>query len=79
MEKATSKIRNFLWSGTAIQTKARVAWRTCCMQREDGGLNMIKPQEALLALMAKWIVSALESGLSNFRNLIRYKLMHFQP
>jgi hypothetical protein len=49
MEKATSKIRNFLWSGTAIQTKARVAWRTCCMQREDGGLNMIKPQEALLA------------------------------
>jgi hypothetical protein len=40
---------------------------------------MTDPQDASIALMAKWVVLDLEPGGSNFRNLLRFKLMRFQP
>jgi hypothetical protein len=79
LTKITSKIRNFFWSGSATRTRNRVAWKTCCLYREEGSLNMIDPQEALTALMAKWVVTALEPGISNFKGILRHRLLYLQP
>jgi hypothetical protein len=51
--RATSKVRNFFWSGSVTRTRARVSWKQCCLRREDGGLNLIDPHDAVTALMAK--------------------------
>jgi hypothetical protein len=70
----TSRIRNFYWSGTTARTWIGVGWKVCCLSRDDGGLNIIDPGEAVCALMTKWIISACELGLSNFKAMIRYRL-----
>jgi hypothetical protein len=77
--RATSKVRNLFCSGSVSRTRVRVSWKTCCLRREDGGLNMIDPQEALTTLMSKWIVTALEPGMSNFKTLLRHRLNQLQP
>jgi hypothetical protein len=46
LNKILSKVRNFFWSGSVSRTRARVAWRTICQYKEDGGLNMIDHVEA---------------------------------
>jgi hypothetical protein len=66
----TSKIRNFFWLGSLTRTRAKVAWKVYYLQRKAGGLNMIDPQEALTMLMAKWALSVLEPGQSNFKALM---------
>jgi hypothetical protein len=75
----TRKIRNFFWADTIQRVRARVAWQTCCLKKADGGLNMIDLVEAVVALMAKWIITASELGVSNFKSLLRYRLSNFQP
>ena len=40
---------------------------------------MVDPIEALLALMAKWIVTALEHGVSNFKLLLQHRLNQLHP
>jgi hypothetical protein len=79
IKRITGKIRNFYWAGTTQQARARVAWQTCCLKHCDGGLNLIDPQEASIALMAKWVVVACEPGASNFKALLWYRLSLFQP
>jgi hypothetical protein len=40
---------------------------------------MIDPHEAHTAIMAKWVVTALEPGISNFKAMLRHRLQHLQP
>jgi len=40
---------------------------------------MIHPQDALAALMTKWVLKACEPGHSNLQELLRFRLQHFQP
>jgi hypothetical protein len=40
---------------------------------------MIDPQKALTMLMAKWTLSTLKHGQLNFKALIRYKIIQYQP
>jgi hypothetical protein len=40
---------------------------------------MIDPNEVVMALMCKWIISACEPGLSNFKYMLRFRLSQFQP
>jgi hypothetical protein len=77
--RITGKIRNFYWSGTPHTSRVRVAWQTCCLQRHEGGLNLIDPGAAVVALMSKWILSACEPRASNFKTILRYRLSLFQP
>jgi hypothetical protein len=77
--KVKSKVANFIWAGSDRPTRTRVAWRTCCLRKKEGGLGMIDPHEAVTALMCKWITSACEPGLSNFKTMLRFRLVQFQP
>jgi hypothetical protein len=56
-----------------------VAWKTCCLPKKDGGLGLIDPEAAVIALMGKWIISAYEHGDTNFKLMLRFCLSHFQP
>jgi hypothetical protein len=57
-------LRDFLWIGSAHQSRARVRWANCCVQKHRGGLNLIDPEDALQALLDKWIMKALAPGSS---------------
>jgi hypothetical protein len=65
----TSKIWNYYWSGMLGRSHARIAWKVYCLSQLEGGFNFIDLEDALVALMTKWIVSACESGQSNFKIL----------
>jgi hypothetical protein len=77
--RITGKIRNFVWSGSPSRTRVRVAWKTCCLSRTVGGLNLVEPHEALMAMMTKLILTALEPGQSNFKAILKYRLQQYQP
>jgi hypothetical protein len=64
--RITNKVRNFFWSGIPTRARAPVSWKLCCQCLKEGRLNMVDPLEALTFLMAKWVVSTLEQGISNF-------------
>ena len=53
-----------------------MAWKDCCVGRRDiGGLNLLDLEEALHALLLKWIVKALEPGCFNLLLLLRYIIL----
>jgi hypothetical protein len=79
IKQATSNVRIFFWSGTTNHSRARVAWHTCCLKRQDRGLNMVDPVDALTWLMAKWILSTLEPQMTNFKAILRYRLSLYRP
>ena len=53
IKKVIAKVRNFMWSGSKLTAKSRVAWRTCCREKLDGGLILVDPIDAVLALISK--------------------------
>ena len=59
--------------------RIRVAWRDCCTSRDVGGLNLINPEEAMHALLSKWIIKALEPGCSSLQLLLRYRILKIKP
>jgi hypothetical protein len=66
------KVRNFFWTGSPSPSQACIAWNTLCLQRCNGGLNLIDPQEVMLTMMAKWMVAVCEPAaliLSIFYNI----------
>jgi hypothetical protein len=79
IRKVISKVRNYLFSGTAQPARARVAWSVVCSKKREGGLNIVNPLDAVIALMSKWVVSACEPGDSNLKKLMQYRLSCFQP
>jgi hypothetical protein len=79
IKKVVGLARNYLFAGTEQPTRARVAWQVVCSKRQEGGLNIVNPTEAVTALMSKWIVSACEPETSNFKLLLRHRLMGSQP
>ena len=50
---------NFLWSGSTSRAWSRVCWNDVCAPKKIGWLNIIDLEEALNALMVKWIIKAL--------------------
>lgn len=79
VKKVTSAIQNYLWSGTMHRARTKVAWTQCCLSKDKGGINVINPKDALVALMVKWILKACEPGESNLYLILRYRLSLFQP
>jgi hypothetical protein len=70
---------NFLWSGSSHRTRIRVSWTNCCSAKGKGGLGLIDPQEAMEALMAKWILKAPQPEASNLQTFLRYRLQKLKP
>jgi hypothetical protein len=77
--QCTNKIHTFFWSGSEHHTRARTAWSILCLCREDGGLNFLDPQEACTTLMYKWVATAYEPRVSNFKAILHFWISQFQP
>lgn len=82
-DAGVSKIRgqlfNFLWAGDSKRGRNRVNWLTCCQSKVEGVLGLINPEDAVVALMTKWLVKACEPLATNLHVMLRYRLSHFQP
>jgi exonuclease III len=70
---------NYLASGGAQRARAKVSWIQCCQERHEGGINLINPEDAVAALMVKWVLKALEPGATNLHELLRFRLSLYQP
>lgn len=79
VKRIKSTISNYLASGKVGRSRARVGWIQCCQTKQDWGINLINPDDAVAALMTKWVIKSLESGNSNLHLLLRFKLAQFQP
>jgi hypothetical protein len=69
----------FLWAGRETRTLARIVWPTLCRRYRDGGLGIIDLEQAMMALMSKWIILALQPGNSNVQLILQYRLLRTQP
>ena len=54
-------------------------WYDVCAPKSIGGLNLVDPEEALRALMAKWVLKALGPGDSNLQILRRHRIKKIKP
>jgi hypothetical protein len=77
--KVKAMLRNYLWSGAEHSTKTRINWFDCCAKKHIGGLDLIDPQEAMISLLCKWVITAYLLGSSNLQVLLRNKLWHTSP
>lgn len=65
--------------GTSNRARSRVSWVNCCRAKKDGGLGLVNPLEAMMAMHTKWVLKACEPGESNLKTLIRFRLVNYQP
>jgi hypothetical protein len=79
VSQVKSAVTNYFWSGSLQRSKSKVLWLHCCQTKANGGVNLIHPLDAMVALMVKWIMKAVEPGDSNLHLMLRYRLAHFQP
>jgi hypothetical protein len=47
--------------------------------KSQGGINLINPEDGVMALMTKWLIKAMELGSSNLHAKWRYRLRSYQP
>jgi hypothetical protein len=57
----------------------KVGWMQCCQERSNEGINLINPKDAAVALIVKWVIKAMELGTTNLHELLRYRLIMYQP
>jgi hypothetical protein len=74
-----SVLLNYLAAGKAQQSRAKVGWIQCCQSKVEGGINIINPMDAVVVLMVKWVVKALEPRQSNLHVMLHYRLGFYQP
>jgi hypothetical protein len=72
-------IINYLASGRIQRSRTKVGWIQCCQSQSQGGINLVNPEDAIVTLMVKWMVKALEPGSSNLHAILRYRLSSYQP
>ena len=69
-------VRNYLWAGSdgTHDTRARVAWHTCILPREEGGLGIIDPEMQGRALLpsVSFVVYSLGMSLGNIFFVMHY-------
>ena len=65
MKKIKSSIMNYVAAGRMQKARIKVSWAQCCQPKEKGGLNLINPEDAVVALIIKWLNKAMEFGDSN--------------
>ena len=79
VKRIKTKLNNYLWKESAKKSRIRVSWQDCTVLCQKRGLNLVDPEIALQALLAKWIVKALLPGNSNLQILLRHKLFQIRP
>ncbi len=59
--------------------RARVNWSDCCARRRIGRLNLVDPEEALNALLCKWVLMAYELDVTNLKLLLNHHIRKVRP
>lgn len=74
-------VRNYLWAGTdgSEDTRARVAWHTCFLPIDQGGLGIIDPEIQSKALISKCIIRGLFPGNEPWKSFLRHAVQHSVP
>ncbi|MCO5551035.1 hypothetical protein L7F22_004531 [Adiantum nelumboides] len=72
---------NFLWGGSdgTRDTRARVAWHTVILPKEEGGLGIIDPEMQSAALLSKLIVRGLYLGEDPWKQFMLHGLSRCVP
>jgi hypothetical protein len=65
-------VRNFIWSGKASNTRAKVKWETLVLPIAQGGLGIIDPKVQSEALLAKLLIRGLTPGGEPWKELLRH-------
>ena len=79
VKKIKSTIMNYVAGGKLQRARVRVSWQQCCQTKSKGGVNLINPEDAVTALMTKWLIKAMEPGDSNLHLFLRFRLSQYQP
>ena len=79
VKKIKSVIMNYVAGGKLQRARIRVSWQQCCQTKGKGGVNLINSEDAVAALMTKWLTKALEPGDSNLHLFLRFRLSQYQP
>jgi len=66
-------VRNFIWSGKATNTRAKVKWETLVLPTSQGGIGIIDPKTQSEALLAKLLIMGLELGGEPWKEILRHK------
>lgn len=74
-------VRNYRWAGSdgTHDTRARIAWHTCILPREEGGLGIIDPEMQSKALISKCIIRGLFPGNEPWKSFLRHVVLHSTP
>ena len=72
-------ICSYLWSRLENMARARVSWDDYMMPKKFGGLGLTLPDDAMGALMSKWIIWALLPGQLNLQITLTYGITLMQP
>lgn len=72
-------LHNYLWSGSEHSSRTRVSWTDCCLPKLVGGLQLLDPEVSLNALLSKWVLYAIEPGISGLKTLLRYRIHRMKP
>lgn len=72
---------NFLWAGNdgSSDTRARVAWHTCILTRDQGGLGIIDLEMQSRALISKCIIHGLFLGHKPWKPFLRSAVVQCVP
>jgi hypothetical protein len=79
IRRVRASLRDYLWSGTDGHAIACVGWNDYWADKMAGGLNLIDPDEALVALSSKWILKVMEPGISALHTLLQHRLDRIRP
>ena len=72
-------LRNCLWCGSKNMTCTRMSWDDCMILKKIGGLSLTSSEDAMKALMSKWIVQAIMHGHANIQFFTRFRITRLQP
>jgi hypothetical protein len=67
--KIIQQIWALIWASKKYTTCNMVKWGNCCVRNFFAGLGVVDPEEALVILLTKWVLHALQFGESNLQIL----------
>ena len=70
---------NYLWLGHEHHTRTRINWQDSSTKERIGGLGIINHEDAMTALLCKWVTYSFLPGRSNLQTLLKYSLSKIQP
>ena len=68
-----------MWASIQHPFTSEVAQEVCSKPRKEGNINLIDPRDSVVKFLCKWIIKAYFPCNSNLVNILKFKLMKFNP